>query len=41
MQLSQAPQTRQVKKSAWTDKKKPAMPDEFARMLPFSTFVLI
>ena len=41
MQLSQAPQKRQVKKSAWTEKQQPAMPDEFARMLPFSTFVLI
>ena len=41
MQLSQAPQRTQAKKSAWTDKQQPAMPGEFARMLPFSILVLI
>ena len=41
MQLSQAPQSTQAKKSAWTAKQQPSMPGEFVRMLPFSILVLI
>ena len=41
MQLSQAPQRTQAKKSAWSDTQQPAMPDEFVWMLPFSILVLI
>ena len=39
MQLSQAPQRTQAKKSAWTDKQQPAMPDEFVRACQNATLL--